>query len=143
MPRHAAREVLVVLRVHVPDVRTHCEIDCAGIQLFRSSRSPDSTRVFETGVFGNRVLLPLRTCWKELTDPSGECLYVLSIESLTPLSSARALDASRVCIGKAFLLGSRDGLFVDEQPLTLISFARAAEADDDGSKRRVTARPPR
>ena len=134
MTQYAAREELIVPRMHVADVSSHREFDGVTLQLFRRSRAADAARMPLTGVFGNRVLLLSGAFGKQFSYSVCKRRDVFHIQFFTTFRRSFPRQPSRLGIGEAFLFATRQSLFLDQYSLALVPLARATETNDNRSQ---------
>jgi hypothetical protein len=86
---------LVVSCMRMSYMRSNRKLDGAGLEVPGCGRTANAVRVLLARVFSNRLLLLVRTAWKQFADPSREPFNVLGVERLTPLGGAFSSEFPR------------------------------------------------
>ncbi len=121
---------LVITGIPVTDTSSHGQCDRLLVELPRGTRPANPSAVLRAGVPGDRLSLPARTGWKELTNPlykpGDVCLLRHLIPGVSP--DPRGLAARRILL--TLIICPLDSRRFDEDALPLMTLARPGEFDE-------------
>src|SRR5439155_24688221 len=102
-------------------------------------RTTNPVRVLLARVFSNRLLLLVRTAWKQFADASREPIDVLGVERLTPLGGAFSSELPGRGVRQTFLFCPCERRLFHQYTLALVALPRTTEADHHRAQSRISA----
>ncbi len=137
MPIHAVAEQPIIRRMAMADVRADRELDGLRIKLLGGGRAPDAPRIFLACMHGDGVTFRCRATGKQLTHPLGKLDDIALVEFRATIRGPRPCALARRRIFQALSFGLLQRGFLDQDSLAFIALSRPAEADHDGTQRRM------
>jgi hypothetical protein len=119
----------------------HGQLDRGRIELARRRRTPDSPAVLQAGVPGDRRRFRGGTPWIDGPDCFAEGPHIALIRALAGKAGPFPRPRPLVLVAETLLLGPLERRQFDQEALTFIPLARAAEANHHRRERRVLPAP--
>jgi hypothetical protein len=132
----------VVSCMRMSYMRSNRKLDGACLEVSGCGRTTNPVRVLLARVFSNRLLLLLRTTWKQFADASREPIDVLGVERLTPLGSALSSEFPGCGVRQTFLFCPCERRLFHQHTLALVALPRTTEADHHRAQCRMPAGAP-
>jgi hypothetical protein len=120
-------------------MRSNRKLDGARLEVPGCGRTTNAVRVHLARVFGNRLLLLVRTTWKQFADASREPINVLGVERLTPLGGAFSSELPGRGVRQTFLFRPCERRLFHQHTLALVALPRTTEADHHRAQCRISA----
>ncbi len=126
----SAHEQIVVGSFGMPDVSPYSQPDSIFIKLPGCAAASHSSAVFATSVLSNRFFSFFGTAGKQLPDTFRKLFYVYLIHFSPSLYGQDSPFLTPVPVGFTLLLSFVKSTFLDQQPLTFLTFAGPAPLKD-------------
>jgi hypothetical protein len=99
-------EKLIIWRLCVSNMCGNGEANCGLVEFLGSTRTTDTTTVFEAHMFSDNPFPPRGAAWKRLSNAAGKTLKVFAIQLRSPRGLALSPLGSGFLVGQALDFGS-------------------------------------